>query len=266
MNFEEKVIVVTGGANGIGKALCEQFAAAGAKVVVVDLEEQLAATVAASIGGLGLKADVGCEADIQAVIVQAEATFGPIDIFVSNAGVSFGDGPGWLAASASNRTWEMSWNVNVMAHVFAARAVVPGMIKRGGGYLVNVASGASLLCQMGDAAYSTTKTAALGFAESLSITHGDDNIAVSVVCPLYVATRMTEGGRGISGSDAMMSADDAAKAVLEGMAKQQFLIMPHDELDMYAKRKGADYDRWLGGMRRMRRDFIAQNPDYDYQR
>ncbi|MDG0969400.1 MAG: SDR family NAD(P)-dependent oxidoreductase [Porticoccaceae bacterium] len=266
MNFEEKVVVVTGGANGIGKALCEQFSAAGAKVVVVDLEEQAAETVAASVGGLGLKADVGCEADIQGVIVKTEATLGPIDIFVSNAGVSFGDGPGWLAASASNKAWEISWNVNVMAHVFAARAVVPGMIKRGGGYLVNVASGASLLCQMGDAAYSTTKTAALGFAESLSITHGDDNISVSVVCPLYVATRMTEGGRGVSGMDAIMSADDAAKAVLVGMAKQQFLIMPHEELDMYAKRKGADYDRWLGGMRRMRRDFIEKNPDYDYQR
>tara|TARA_B110000037_G_scaffold128665_1_gene146217 strand:- start:188 stop:703 length:516 start_codon:yes stop_codon:yes gene_type:complete len=171
-----------------------------------------------------------------------------------------------MAASASNEAWQTSWNVNVMAHVYAARAVIPGMIQRGGGYLVNVASGASLLCQVGDAAYSTTKTAALGFAESLAITHGDDNIKVSVVCPLYVATRMTEGGRGVSGNDQVMTAEDAAKSVLEGMEKETFLIMPHSDLATYAQGKGADYDRWLKGMRKMRKGMIEQNPSYDYQR
>jgi short-subunit dehydrogenase len=158
-----------------------------------------------------------------------------------------------------------SWNVNVMAHVFAARALVPNMIRRGGGYLVNVASGAALLCQMGDAAYSTTKTAAQGFAESLAITHGDDNIKVSVVCPLYVETRMTEGGRGVSGDDKVMSADEAADAVLAGMEQEKFLIMPHEELAVYSERKTADYDRWLAGMRRMRAGMLQQNPQFAYK-
>ena len=152
-----------------------------------------------------------------------------------------------------------------MAHVFAARAVVPGMIKRGGGYLVNVASGAGLLCQLGDAAYSTTKTAAVGFAESLAITHGDDNIKVSVVCPLYVATAMTEGGRGVTGADTMMTADEAADSVLAGMAEDSFMIQPHAELAEYVRHKGADYDRWIRGMRRMREGMLEQHPDYAYK-
>ena len=184
---------------------------------------------------------------------------------MSNAGVSFSDAPGWMAASAPNDHWTASWNINVMAHVFAARAVVPGMIKRGGGYLVNVASGASLLCQMGDAAYSTTKTAALGFAESLAITHGDDNIKVSVVCPLYVATAMTEGGRGVSGQDEVMTAEQAADAIYAGMEEETFMILPHAELATYSQRKGADYDRWLKGMRRMRQGMLEQNPEYAYK-
>ena len=266
MDFKDKIVLVTGGANGIGRALCEQFANAGAKVAVVDLEGDAAIALATPLGGIGLAADVGLEVDIQSVVLETESRLGPIDIFVSNAGVSFSDAPGWMAASASNEAWQTSWNVNVMAHVFAARAVVPGMINRGGGYLVNVASGASLLCQVGDAAYSTTKTAAVGFAESLAITHGDDNITVSVVCPLYVKTRMTEGGRGVSGNDDVMTADTAAIAILKGMSEKQFMILPHAELATYAERKGEDYDRWLKGMRRMRRGLIEQHPDYDYER
>jgi len=170
-----------------------------------------------------------------------------------------------MAASGSNDNWMTSWNVNVMAHVFAARALVPDMIKRGGGYLVNVASGAGLLCQLGDAAYSTTKTAAVGFAESLAITHGDDNIKVSVVCPLYVATAMTEGGRGVTGQDSMMTAEEAADSVLAGMADERFMIQPHAELATYVERKGADYDRWIAGMRRMRQGMLEQHPDYAYK-
>ena len=266
MDLKNKVVVVTGGGNGIGKALCEKFASLGAKVAVVDLECDAAQQVAESCKGLGLVADVGVEADIKSVVRDTEAQLGQIDIFISNAGVSFSDAPGWMAASASNEAWQKSWDVNVMAHVYAARAVIPGMIKRGGGYLVNVASGASLLCQIGDTAYSTTKTAALGFAESLAITHGDDNIKVSVVCPLYVATRMTEGGRGVSGTDRVMTAEDAAKSVLEGLEAGTFLIMPHDDLATYAQRKGADYYRWIMGMRRMRKGLVEQYPNYDYQR
>jgi NAD(P)-dependent dehydrogenase (short-subunit alcohol dehydrogenase family) len=266
VDFQNKVVVVTGGANGIGRALCEQFARAGAKVAVVDLEEDSAVILATLIGGIGLRADVSCEDDIRWVVKETEDVLGPIDVFVSNAGVAFGDGPDWMAASAPDENWQASWKINVMAHVYAARTVVPNMIERGGGYLVNVASGAALLCQMGDAAYSTTKTAALGFSESLAITHGDDNIDVSVVCPLYVDTRMTQGGRGVSGSDPMMSAEDAATAVLDGMRKKTFLIMPHQELEKYTQRKTADYDRWITGMRGLRRQLIEQNPEYDYHK
>ena len=265
MNLNNQVVVVTGGGNGIGRALCEKFAAAGAKVAVADLDVVSATQVAEQINGIAVATNVGVEADIVALVKKTEEQLGPIDIFVSNAGVSFGDGPGWMAASASDEHWTTSWNVNVMAHVWAARAVVPTMIKRGGGYLVNVASGASLLCQIGDAAYTATKTAALGFAESLAITHGDDNIKVSVVCPLYVATAMTEGGRGVTGQDQMMTAEEAADAVLSGMESETFMILPHGELATYAERKGADYDRWLRGMRRMRQGMLEQHPDYAYK-
>ena len=265
MNLNNQVVVVTGGGNGIGRALCEKFAAAGAKVAVADLDVVSATQVAEQINGIAVATNVGVEADIIALVKKTEEQLGPIDIFVSNAGVSFGDGPGWMAASASDEHWTTSWNVNVMAHVWAARAVVPTMIKRGGGYLVNVASGASLLCQIGDAAYTATKTAALGFAESLAITHGDDNIKVSVVCPLYVATAMTEGGRGVTGQDQMMTAEEAADAVLSGMESETFMILPHGELATYAERKGADYDRWLKGMRRMRQGMLEQHPDYAYK-
>ena len=265
MDINNQVVVVTGGANGIGRALCEKFAAAGAKVAVVDLDMDSAVNLAAEINGIALSADVGVEADIQSVVEATEEQLGPVDVFISNAGVSFSDAPGWMAASAPNEHWMTSWNVNVMAHVFAARAVVPGMIKRGGGYLVNVASGASLLCQIGDAAYSTTKTAAVGFAESLAITHGDDNIKVSVVCPLYVATAMTEGGRGVSGQDKVMTADEAADAVFAGMEAETFMIFPHAELATYAERKNSDYDRWVKGMRRMRQGMLELHPDYAYK-
>lgn len=266
MDFSNKVIVVTGGANGIGRSLCEHFALAKAKVVVMDIEVDRAREVAANIGGVGVGGDVSVESDIKHAVRETERVLGPIDIFISNAGVAFGDGPGWMAASASNESWALSWGVNVMAHVYAARELVPKMIRRGGGSLVNVASGASILCQIGDAAYSTTKSAALGFAESLAITHGDDNIKVSVVCPLYVSTRMTEGGRGISGSDNVMSADSAAKAIIQGILDDEFLILPHKELGSYAERKHSDYNRWLKGMRGLRAGMIEQNPDFDYQR
>ena len=265
MNLNNQVVVVTGGANGIGRALCEKFAAAGAKVVVADTDIESATNVAASINGIAIATNVGIEEDIQSLVKVTEEQLGPIDIFVSNAGVSFSDAPDWMAASAPNEHWMTSWNVNVMAHVFAARAVVPSMIKRGGGYLVNVASGASLLCQIGDAAYSTTKTAAVGFAESLAITHGDDNIKVSVVCPLYVATAMTEGGRGISGQDEVMTAEEAAGAIFSGMENEAFMIFPHPELKTYVERKGDDYDRWVKGMRRMRQGMLEQHPDYAYR-
>ena len=257
MDLNNQVVVVTGGASGIGRALCEKFAAAGARVAVADLNLQPATQVAEQINGIAVAANVGLEEDIQALVRETEERLGPIDIFVSNAGVAFGDGPGWMAASGSNDNWMTSWNVNVMAHVFAARALVPDMIKRGGGYLVNVASGAGLLCQLGDAAYSTTKHAAVGFAESLAITHGDDGIKVSCLCPQAVSTRMIGGieDGGTAGVDGIITPEQVAATVVQGLAEEKFLLLPHPEVEQYRERKTADYDRWLGGMRKLRRSF-----------
>ena len=166
MDFKNKVIVVTGGANGIGRSLCEHFARAKAKVVVMDIEVDRAREVAFAVGGLGVGGDVSVESDIKHAVLETERVLGPIDIFVSNAGVAFEDGPGWMAASASNKSWELSWGVNVMAHVYAARELVPKMIRRGGGSLVNIASGASFLCQIGDAADSAAETIIQGVSDN----------------------------------------------------------------------------------------------------
>ena len=191
MNLQDKVIAVTGGANGIGKALCQRFMAAGAKVVaVIDIEEGPARLVAEEIGGVSYTADVSQEADIQKLVASLEQRFGRIDLFCSNAGIGFGNPPGGHAASQSNQQWQSIWAVNVMAHVYAARAALPKMLKRGSGYFLNTASAAGLLSQINDASYSTTKHAAIGFAESLAISHGDEGIGVSVLCPQAVATRM----------------------------------------------------------------------------
>ncbi len=268
MDLAGKVVVVTGGAMGIGRALCERFARAGAKVAVVDLEAELAREVAATIGGIGLAADVSNEADIQRVAAETERQLGPIDVFCSNAGVAFSDAPDWTAADVPTDKWMTCWNVNVMAHVYAARAVIPGMIARGGGYLVNVASAAGLLNQIGDAAYSTTKHAAIGFAEALAITHGDDNIKVSVLCPQAVATRMIgmdENGFAGNAADGVLSPAEVADAVLEGMREEKFLILPHPQALDYYQGKAQNYDRWLGGMRKLRRSVVAQSPEMQYK-
>ena len=191
MDLKDKIIAVTGGANGIGKALCQRFAAEGAKAIaVIDLEADPAKKLADEIGGIAYVADVSEEADIQKVIVDLEQRFGHIDLFCSNAGIGFGNPPGGHAASQNNQQWQSIWQVNVMAHVYAARAALPAMLKRGSGYFLNTASAAGLLSQIDDASYSTTKHAAIGFAESLAISHGDQGIGVSVLCPQAVATRM----------------------------------------------------------------------------
>ena len=258
MQIAGKVCVVTGGANGIGKALCERFHAEGAsKVIVVDLEADNAKAVAATLDGDGYGVDVRDEAQIKAVVGQVEADHGRIDLFCSNAGIIAGDGEPWYATSASNDVWQTMWDIHVMSHVWAARACLPGMITRGDGYFLNTASAAGLLNQVGDAAYSTTKHAAVGFAEALAITHGDDGVKVSCLCPQAVATRMigsVEDG-GTAGVDGVITPQDVAQAVVEGLADERFLILPHAEVQQYRERKTADYDRWIGGMRKLRRSF-----------
>lgn len=258
MQVKDSVVVVTGGGNGIGKALCERFHAEGAaRVVVVDLEREAARKLAAGLGGLAYTLDVRDESQLAAMVAGVEEECGRIDLFCSNAGVIAGDGEPWQVGSAPNATWQAMWDIHVMAHVYAARACLPGMIARGRGYFLNTASAAGLLNQIGDAAYSTTKHAAVGFAEALAITHGDDGIKVSCLCPQAVATRMigaVENG-GSAGLDGVLTAEQVADAVIDGLAAEQFLILPHGEVANYRQMKADNYDRWLGGMRKLRRRF-----------
>lgn len=266
--------VVTGGGHGIGRALCRRLHRDGVKVVVADLDLTAAERVAAEIDGVAIKVDVGDEADMTAMIDKVEETVGPIDMFVSNAGLVFGDGKSGSASADGvlapvDDRWEISWRVNVMAHVYAARVLVLRMIERGGGYLVNTASAAGLLSSIGDAAYSVTKHAAVGFAEALAIRHGDEGIKVSVVCPQAVATRMLDlavgpgadenvfGGADVDG---IMTPEQVADCIVDGVANGQFLIVPHPEVVGYFQRKASDYDRWISGMQRFRRRLIEDEP------
>ncbi|MBP6724154.1 MAG: SDR family oxidoreductase [Halioglobus sp.] len=265
MELRDRVIVVTGGGNGIGRALCERFHREGArKVVVADLEHDSAAAVAAGIDGDAFRVDVRDESQIQAMVAAVEQRYGVVDLFCSNAGIIALDGEPWWATSAPNATWQAMWEIHVMSHVYAARACLPGMLARGAGYFLNTASAAGLLNQVGDAAYSTTKHAAVGFAESLAITHGDDGIGVSVLCPQAVATRMIgsvgDGEGGTAGVDGILTPQQVADEVVTGLAAEQFLILPHKEVAIYRQRKADDYDRWLGGMRKLRRRFGPPQP------
>ena len=251
MNIRDKVVVVTGGANGIGRALCQRFAAEGARgVVVADLDGDGAASVAKEIGGLAVTTNVSDEADIVHLVTQSINAYGPIDLFCANAGV-FGESGG---EEVPNEAWRQIWDVNVMAHIYSARAVLPGMLARGAGYLLHTASAAGLLTQVGGAPYAVTKHAAVAFAEWLSITHGDAGIKVSCLCPQGVRTQMLLGPDGDRESflkEGAVEPEDVAEAVIAGLAEERFLILPHPEVAEYFRRKADDYDRWLRGMRRL---------------
>lgn len=262
MDISGKVVVVTGGGRGIGRALCKAFREAGAAgIAVADLELERAQAVATEVDGAAFACDVSDESAVVQLVAAVEQQLGPIDIFCSNAGIALGDDPESPIASGSNAAWEKNWQIHVMSHVYAARAVVPGMVARGGGYLVNTASAAGLLQQVGDTAYSTTKHAAVGFAEAMAIAHGDQGIKVSVVCPQYVATRMigAEEGQDSGLAEGVITADQAAQRVVEGIRDERFLILTHDEVKTFWGRKFADYDRWLGGMRRLRRSIMGDD-------
>jgi len=252
MDIKDKIVVVTGGASGIGKALCARFAREGAKLVVcADLNGDGAAKTAKEVGGVAFTVNVGKEDDIKHLIDTVEKEHGPIALFCSNAGIGIGGG-----AEASNEGWQRIWDVNVMAHVWAARHLIPRMIARGGGYLLNTASAAGLLSQIGSAPYAVTKHAAVGLAEWLSITHGDDGIKVSVLCPQAVRTAMTAGNpEGVASIDGMIEPDAVAEACMRAIEKEEFLILPHPQVLDYMRRKTADYGRWLGGMRKLNRRF-----------
>jgi len=264
MRLEDKVAVVTGGAHGIGRALARRFKAEGARaVVVVDQDLDGAKVVADEIGGVAMGADVAVEEDIARVTDETEREFGQINLFCSNAGI-FCEDP-TTAASTSSDLWQRMWNVNVMAHVYAARAALPAMLERGQGYFLNTASAAGVLSHPNSAPYATTKHAALGFAESLAIAHGDEGIKVSVICPQAVRTAMLgdldeDGGvldGGVQGLDGVLEPEDVAESAIEALKKERFLVLPHPEVLDYMRRKTSDYDRWLKGMRRLRARFLA---------
>ncbi len=260
MELAGRTIVITGAASGIGRALAERVAAERPRALVLaDLDGEAVGTVAEACGGVAVRADVSQEAEILRLIETAQA-HGPIDLFCSNAGVAgFGGG-----AETPDDQWDLAWRVNVMAHVWAARALVPAMVERGDGYLVNVASAAGLLTQVSAMTYSVTKHAAVAAAEWLAITYGDAGVKVSCVCPLAVRTPMLEHAlEDEVAATALLSNDvlepaDVAEAVIAGVREERFLILPHPAVAEFVARKGADPDRWMRGMRRLVRRGLGQ--------
>jgi NAD(P)-dependent dehydrogenase (short-subunit alcohol dehydrogenase family) len=265
VNVAGKVIVVTGGASGIGRALACRFAAEGARAVVVaDRDGEGARVVADEIGarhGAAVRAvaervDVAVDAEVAGLVERTERDVGPIDLFCSNAGIVFEGG-----VETPDADWQRIWSINVMAHVYAARALVPRMLARGGGYLLQTASAAGLLSQIGSAPYAVTKHAAVALAEWLAITHGAQGLKVSVVCPQAVRTAMIAGTEegGVAGVDGVLEPEQVADAVIEGLADEQFLILPHPTVLEYVRRKAADYERWIRGMQRLQDRYLRPN-------
>jgi NAD(P)-dependent dehydrogenase (short-subunit alcohol dehydrogenase family) len=256
MELAGKVAVVTGGASGIGRALCRRFAREGAQVVVSDIDAPGAARVALEVDGLAVGADVSVEADVVGLVETVLVAHGPIDLFCSNAGILWGSRPGDPAApvgvEAPDEDWERLWRVNLMAHVYAARAVLPSMQARGAGHLLITASAAGLLTMIGNAPYSVTKYAAVGLAEWLAVTYGDDGIGVSCLCPEVVRTGMTAWAGEERMPDGAIDPEAVADVVVHGLRDERFLILPHPRVAEFVKRKADDHERWLRGMRRLR--------------
>jgi NAD(P)-dependent dehydrogenase (short-subunit alcohol dehydrogenase family) len=254
MELQGRVVVITGGAGGIGSALGRRFAAEGARgIVVVDRDQAAVDEVAGRLGDLGVEAmgravDVTDEAAVRALVDEVEDRLGPIDLFCSNAGAGAGGG-----IEAPNEDWHAQWELHVMAHVYAARAVIPSMTARGEGYLLQTASAAGLLAALGSAPYTVTKAACIALAEHLAITHGDDGIRVSVLCPQGVNTAMAPRQLGDGATDGIIEPEDVAEVVLEAIRAERFLVLPHPEVQTYVERKATDRDRWLAGMRKLRR-------------
>ncbi|MCZ4535291.1 SDR family NAD(P)-dependent oxidoreductase [Gordonia terrae] len=259
MDVAGKVAIVTGGGGGIGAAIAHALVDAGGRVVVTDLDESGARAVAEELGdsATALAGDASSDEHIDAAVQLAENTFGPVDLYFANAGVGLGGG-----VDTEEDVWDLAFDVNLRAHIRAARRLIPGWVERGSGYFVSTASAAGLLTQIGNAPYSVTKHAAVGFAEWLNITHGDDGVRVSCLCPMGVDTKLLRPDgdsatadqrlmqRAVESAGAVLTPGTVAAIVLEAVADERFLILPHPEvLDMY-RQKGADYDRWLRGMRR----------------
>jgi NAD(P)-dependent dehydrogenase (short-subunit alcohol dehydrogenase family) len=260
MELANRHVVVTGAAGGIGRALVRRFAAEGARAVVAaDRDLEGAGAVAAEVGGLAVELDAGREDSVRALVEQARAANGPIDVFVSNAGV-----PGAMGGpEAGDDAWDEAWRVNVMAHVWASRALLAEMTERGEGYLINTASAAGLLTQVSSLVYSVTKHAAVALAEWLAIEYGDAGVRVSCICPQGVRTPMLDLAMTEPASAAALSAggliepEDVADAVIAGIAAERLLILPHENVAGFMALKGSEPERWLRGMRRIVRDARA---------
>jgi NAD(P)-dependent dehydrogenase (short-subunit alcohol dehydrogenase family) len=258
MEIKDRIVVVTGAASGIGRALAERFATERARAVIcADLNADGAEDTAQKIGGIAMTCNVGREEDIATLVETIESGTGPIDLFCSNAGILVAGG-----VEASNDDWQRIWDINVMSHVWAARHMVPRMAARGGGYLLNTASAAGLLNQVGSAPYGVTKHAAVGLAEWIALSHGDEGIKVSVLCPQAVRSAMTAGLEDhVAAIDGLLEPGPVAEACVQAIRDETFLVLPHPEVLKYMRNKTADYDRWLGGMRKLNRQFgsVGQN-------
>jgi len=255
MELRDRHIVVTGAASGIGRALAHRFAAEGAHMVVADLDGSGAEGVAEEVQGLGVRTDVSRREEVEALIAEAEEKGGPIDVFFSNAGVP---GPGGGPIEAPIDAWQPTWDVNVMAHIWAARALLPKMLDRGDGYLLNTASAAGLLTHVAALPYTVTKHAAVALAEWLSINYRDQGIKVSCLCPQAVRTPMMmatvedSSGASVLASGDMIEPEEVADVTVEAMREERFLILPHPEVARYMAVKATEPERWLAGMRRLR--------------
>jgi NAD(P)-dependent dehydrogenase (short-subunit alcohol dehydrogenase family) len=260
MEVSDRHVVVTGGAGGIGRALVRRLDAEGARAVVVaDRDLEAARRMAAEVGGLAVELDAGREDSVRSLIEQSTDAFGPIDIFISNAGVPGAAG----GPEADDEFWDEAWRVNVMAHVWASRALLPEMLARGEGYLINTASAAGLLTQVSSLVYSVTKHAAVSLAEWLTIEYGDAGIRVSCICPQGVRTPMLDlamedpAGAAALTAGGLIEPEDAAEAIVAGIRAERLLILPHENVAGFLALKGSDPERWLRGMRRIVRDARA---------
>ncbi|MEC7414052.1 MAG: SDR family oxidoreductase [Pseudomonadota bacterium] len=255
MELKDKVAIITGGSGGIGKAMAAAFLREGAKAVVLaDLDEQAAQDAAQNIDPSGQRCvgracNVTHETEVDALTQTTIQTYGQVDVFCSNAGA----GATGLLTDAANEVWQQQWELHVMSHLYAARAVLPGMIERGSGYLMNTASAAGLLAAIGSGPYTVTKAAAVKLAEFLSISHADDGIKVSVLCPQGVNTAMAPKSLGDGQTDGIIEPEQLANVVVEAMREERFHVLPHPEVEEYVRRKGDNVDRWLIGMQRLRR-------------
>jgi len=255
MKIQDAVCVITGGSGGIGKAMAAAFLEAGAEAVVLaDLDASAVQHAATELNCEGRVCNVTDESDIVDLVRHCESRYGRIDLFCSNAGAG-GEG---VLTDAENAVWQLQWELHVMSHVYAARAVLPGMLERGQGYLLNTASAAGLLAALGSGPYSVTKAAAVKLAEFIAITHGDDGIGVSVLCPQGVNTAMAPRSLGDGQTDGIIEPEALAQTVLEALEAERFHVLPHPEVEDYLRRKGDDIDRWLHGMRRLKRQSQTQ--------